>query len=362
MDIYDTLYMLAAVNEIEPEQSFYKPRYFPTDQSIDVFGTSKVLIDYKENNHRAATFVMPRIGALPVGRDGYSTYELEPPYIGVSKPLTIEQMTRRGFGESILSTLTPADRENSYLMGDLQDLSDRITRREEWLACQTMLDNGCTMRHYSDNPDVYDDVDVQFYDGDDNPALFTPESAWTHTVKNDDGTLTIGNWYYDICEMIRMLTRRGRPATELLVSNDVGEFLQEDFWILMMMDNRRSEYGAINPDALTEYVTSLGTFNFGGRRLDILVNDGTFEDFDGTETPYLAEGSAIVTAPGCGKGLYGAVTQMEQDGHFHSYAGTRVPQHIFTIRPPVKEVQVVSRPLLVPKTGSPWTVAKNVFD
>ncbi|MCC8080166.1 MAG: major capsid protein [Oscillospiraceae bacterium] len=361
MTIYDTLYMLAAVEEIAPEQNFYKSRYFPTNQALDVFGTSKVLIDYKENNHRAAPFVMPRIGALPVGRDGFSTYELEPAYIGVSKPLTLDHLTRRGFGESILSTKTPADRANALLMSDLKDLGDRITRTEEYLACQTMLDNGTVMRHQSDDPDVYEDVEVKFYDSDDNPALYTPSEAWTHTVKNDDGTLTVGNWYYDIINMVKMLTHRGRPATDLIVSNDVGNFLQEDYWILSMMDNRRSEYGALNPQELTPYVTQLGSFNFGGRRLNILVNDGTFEAQDGTETPYLDEGSAIVTAPDCGKGLYGAVTQLETDGQFHTYAGERVPQHIFTIRPPVKEVHLVSRPLFVPKTSSPWTAAKDVF-
>ena len=47
---------------------------------------------------------------------------------------------------------------------------------------------------------------------------------------------------------------------------------------------------------------------------------------------------------------------------FRSYAGTRVPQHIFTLRPPVKEAQLTSRPLLVPKRKSPWSVAKKVFD
>ena len=357
MNIYDTLYMLAAVNELTPEPTFFKRRYFPTDMDLDVFGTSKVLADYKENGRKAAPFVLPRIGALPVGRGGFSTFELEPGNISISKPLTIDQLMKRGFGESILSTATPEDRAARLLMGDLSDLSARITRTEERLACETMLNNGCIMRHQSDDPDIFEDVPVQFYEGDDNPALFTPQKPWEHSVDEH----TPGNWYWDIVEMVKMLTKRGRPATDLLLGNEVGTFLMEDPWIQYMMDNRRADYGAINPEALTEYVTSLGRFNFMGRRLEIFVNDGTFEDHTGAETPFLDAGSVVVTAPNCGKGLYGAVTQKEMDNKWHTHAGTRVPNHISTIVPPADETVCSSRPLFVPKTVCPWTSAKNVL-
>lgn len=357
MNIYDTLYMLAAVEELTPEPTFFKRRYFPTDVDMDVFGTSKVLADYKENSRKAAPFVIPRIGALPVGRGGFSTYELEPGNISISKPLTIDQLTKRGFGESIMSNVTPEMRARRMLMGDLSDLSARVSRTEEWLACETMLNNGCVMRHQTDDPEIYEDVPVQFYDGENNPALFTPAAAWEHGVDEH----TPGNWYYDIIQMVKMLTNRGKPATDLIVSNDVGNFLMEDPWVQYMMDNRRAEYGAINPESLTEYVTSLGRFNFGGRRLEIFVNDGTFEDETGKDTPFLADGSVIVTAPNCGKGLYGAVTQKEMDNQWHTYAGTRVPNHLSTVVPPADETVISSRPLLVPKTVCPWTSAKKVF-
>lgn len=361
MDIYDTLYMLAAVEQLDPEPNFFKRRYFPTNTDMDVFGTSKVLADYREGNRKAAPFVMPRIGALPVGRGGFSTYELEPGNISISKPLTIDQLNKRGFGESLMSQATPAERARRLLMGDLSDLSARITRREEWLACDTMLNNGTIMRHVSDDPDIYEDVPVQFYDGTNNPGAFTPDTAWTHSKRHTDGTWEMGNWYKDIVSMIKMLVTRGRPARDLVVANDIGNFLQEDPWVLYMMDNRRSEYGAINPEALTEYVTSLGNFNFGGRRLNVLVNDGTFEELDGTDKPFLEKGSAIVTAPDCGRGLYGAVTQKEMDNQWHSYAGMRVPNHISTIKPPMDETECSARPLFVPKTPTPWIAAKNVF-
>ena len=76
---------------------------------------------------------------------------------------------------------------------------------------------------------------------------------------------------------------------------------------------------------------------------------------------YLDADSVIVTAPACGKGLYGAITQLETDGEYHTYAGKRVPQHLFTIKPPVKETQVAASPLMVPKRKNPWCAAKKVL-
>lgn len=298
---------------------------------------------------------------MSIAREGFSTYELEPGNISISIPLTADQLQNRGFGEALMSTMTPADRARMLLIGDLKELSSRISRTEEWLAIKTMLDNGCVMRHQTETPDIYQDVKVQFYDGTDNPALFTPTAKWTHSKKNTDGSWTIGTWYYDVCAMIKMLTSRGLPARELLLAADVGDFIMEDPWVMEVLDNRRMEMGRIEPKELTEYVTNPGTFNFKGRKLDILVSDGTFEDENGTDTPYVPNGTAIVTAPDCGKGLYGGVTQLEQDGNFHTYAGTRVPQHIFTVRPPAKETQMTSRPLFVPKRKSPWSVAKGVL-
>lgn len=361
MNIYDTYYMLAAVEEVRPEHTFFKRRYFPTSIETDVFGTTKVLADFKKTSQKRAPFVIPRIGAIPVGRDGFDTYELEPANISLSMPLTLEHLKQRGFGESIMSGKTPEERAKHFLMSDLAELNGRIERSEELLAINTMLENGSTMRHQTDKEGVYEDVGVKFYDGEDNPAKFTPSANWSHSKKNTAGDWVMGTWYKDIVAMVKMLTSRGCPARDLLVAQDVGDFIAEDPWVMAMLDNRRVEMGRIDPKELDEDVTDLGVFTFGGRKLEILISNGTYEEGD-ADVPYMPNGSVIVTAPGCGKGLYGAVSQMESDGNFHTHTGRRIPQHIWTMRPPTKEVQLTSRPLFVPVQISPWSTAKVTLD
>lgn len=361
MNIYDTYYMLGAVQEIPREHTFLRNRYFPTNESRDIFGTSRVLADFKEKGQKRAPFVIPRIGSIPGTRDGFNTFELEPANIAVSMPLTLDQLQGRGFGEGLMSNKTPAERARGLLMEDLAELSLRISRTEELLAVQTILDNGAIMLHRTDREDVSVPVGVHFYDGESNPALYTPTLPWTHSTYSD-GIWTPGSWYNDICAMIKFLTSHGRPVTELLVASDVGDFLMEDGWVLSMLDNRRVEMGGIEPGVLNEDVYSIGRLNFKGRVLPILVETGSYEDeMTGDDTPFIPLGTVIAIAPNVGRGLYGAVTQLEKDGEYHTYAGMRVPQHIFTMRPPTKETQLTSRPLFVPKRANPWCVAKNVL-
>lgn len=359
MDIYSTYYMLAAVEELPIEHTFFRSRYFPTDNAMDVFGTSRVLADFREGTQKKAPFVIPRLGALPVGRDGFSTYELEPANISISMPLTIDQLTRRNFGESIMSTATPADRARRLLVGDLATLSAMISRSEELLAVQTILDNGAVMRHQTENPDIYEDIGVHFYDGESNPALFTPANNWTHSSKSGE-TWTIGNWYSDMCAMVARLTKKGRPVREFVVSPDVADFLLADGWVQSVLDNRRMEMGGIEPSALDEFTYVLGTLNFKGRKLPIIVNDGTYENDAGQDTAFLPNGTVIATAPGCGRGLYGAHTRMTENGEWETIAGKRIPDHIFTRRPPANEVELTARPLFAPNRANPWCVAKNI--
>ena len=365
VDIYDTMYMLQAVRLLPPEHTFFKARYFPTNQSLDVFTTSKVLVDFKQETLRLAEFTHPDFGPVAVGRDGFATYELEPANISISRPLTLAQLERRGFGESILSTATPADRARLLLAGDLDELNKRISRTEEKLAIDTMIGNGATIKqrinNTGDDAKDFEDLEVKFYDDVKNPTEYTLKAKWTHSTKTGD-QWKIGSWYYDIANMAKTLTRSGNPATEVIVSADIAQFLLEDPWVIEMADNRRIELiNPINPAELTDFVYELFTINFLGKALRILVSDGTYVDAKGKDQPYMPAETVIVTAPNCGKGLYGAVTQMDEAGNIQTYTGTRVPMYFFTRKPPMKEVILTTKPLFVPVRPNPWMVAKKVL-
>lgn len=352
MNIYDTYYMLVAVREMPPVHTFFRDRYFPTDEMHDIFGTAKVIVDYKEGDHKLAPFVVPEVGGLPVARRGFETHEIEPANISLTRPLTIDNLRKRGFGEALMSKLTPEDRAKAYLLSDLRELDEYISNREEWMCAKTILDNGCTMIHKTDNPDVTETVKARFYTEDQNPAIYTPAGDWDSTDYD---------WMKDVAVMAKLLTKRGLPATDLVISPDVSEFIMNDERVQKMLDNRRMELGRIKPGELANGATYIGTLNFYGKLLDIIEADETYEDDKGKDVAHLPDGTVVVTAPGCGHMMYGGVTQIEKDEEFHTYAAKRVPLYTATMKPPVKETQLTSKPLAAPLRKNPWIVSKNVF-
>ncbi|MCL2487355.1 MAG: major capsid protein [Oscillospiraceae bacterium] len=353
MNIYDTYFMLAAVREMPLMRRFFRDRYFPTNTNLDIFGSARVLVDFYEGNKRLAPFVMPRIGGVSILRDAFQTFELEPPNISLRRTLTVDNLKTRGFGEALNSQMTPADRESMLLLEDMRVLSDRITRREEWMAAKTMINNGCVMRHITDREDVtFEEINAQFFSGTDNPALYTPSYPWY------DGD---PRWRDDVRAMAKSLSQRGLPAADLIIAPDVESFIMRDEWLLKLLDNNRVEIGRIAPNELPNGTTFLGSINFGGILLNIIVSEETYEDEYDNIVTYLPAGTVIVTAPGCGHCIYGGVTQMEADEQFYTHAAARVPMFFADRRHGTKEVILTSKPLMAPKRANPWMVAKNVF-
>ena len=352
IDIYSTYYMLMSVREMPPVQTFFLSRYFPTNAATDLFSTNEVLVEYKDGSKKMAPFVVPRAGGVSILRDGFETWKFEPPNIAPSRPLNIDELQKRNFGEALYSQQTPAQRESFLLMDDMEELGKRITRREEWMAIQTILNNGCVMRHISDKADKYEEKEVRFYLEDSNPAVYTPYDEW------DD---TDGNFFSDVAAMANILVDRGLSATDLVVSADVGDFILNLEKVQKLLDLRNYNVGSIEPRKLPEGTVSLGTLNFSGHLLDILVNRETYEDDSGSTQKYLPNGTAMVLAPNCGRTLYGAVTQMESDESFHTYMGKRIPKYDADKKHNSREVVLTSKPLCMPNNKNPWVVAKNVL-
>lgn len=181
LDFFST-YMLMAINEeIVPKQTFFHDRYFPTS-SGDIFAADKVLTEYRDGDRKMAAFVAPRVGDIPVARRGYEIHEYQPAYIGISRDLTIDDLQKRGFGEALYPGSSKAERAARILLQDQTDLENRIIRREEWMAVQTMINNACDMQEYIDAKTQGEALRVQFYDTA-SDHTYTVSKTWD----NQDG-------------------------------------------------------------------------------------------------------------------------------------------------------------------------------
>ena len=94
----------------------------------------------------------------------------------------------------------------------------------------------------------------------------------------------------------------------------------------------------------------------------VISYDETYEDAEGTLQSYIPSGCGIMTAPGAGRTVYGAVTQLEQaDGEFHTYAKNRVPKYVANADGNVRTLTLSARPLMVPNNKNTFISAKSLL-
>ena len=70
-----------------------------------------------------------------------------------------------------------------------------------------------------------------------------------------------------------------------------------------------------------------GTLNFRGYTLNLISVDETYVDSTDKEQSYFPKTDAVITAPGCGHLMYGAITQINYGDTIQStISGRRVPK------------------------------------
>lgn len=354
LNFFDNYVLQAITEEIVPQASFFRDRYFPTEEG-DIFAADKVLTEYQKGDRKMACFVAPRVGDIPVERRGYAIHEYQPAYIAPSRLLTIDDLRKRGFGEAIFPGSTPSERAARLQLRDLTDLDRRILRREEWMAVQTMINNGCTMQEYVDANTAGEQNVVLFYD---------TTSDHTYTVGGTKWDDVGGDFFGDVRAMCNMLAKRGLPAVDLVLGTDAADAILGIQEVRDLLDkNSGIITGEINQSIAYPGVTRMGTLNFGGFHLTLWAVSESYEADDGTDTPYFPAKSAMVTAPGCGHMMYGQITQMNFGStEFSTVAAKRVPKFVVDQDRDIRKIRLGARPLAAPKNYCPYIYAANAVN
>ncbi len=344
INIYQTQTMIAAMQLIPKRPTFLRDRYFETSNE-DMFVTEDVLIEYKdEKSRKMAPFVMPKKGGIAVPRDGYRTERLTPPYIAPERTLTVDDLKKKQFGETLFSQQSPAAREGQILKNDLIDLNEMIDTSEECMSSQTLFNNGYSFRQYADKygSSEYEEYEIHFYDGDQNTAVYVPSAPWSR--KND---VIIS----DLHVIAKMLKNRGLRASDVIFGDDVADVLINNEYIQKLLDNRRLNLADINPQQLPDGATSYGKINCMGIMLELICYSEEYVDIDDGKTKsFVPQGKITVTAPKMGRCMYGAITQMEEsDKQYYTYVNKRVPHITYNTHDSVRTLAQKARPMIVPK-------------
>jgi hypothetical protein len=348
-NFYETHTLLMAVQQLTPAETFLRDRYFPTNDVSDIFATDDVLVEYRDGSKKLAPFVAPRKGGVTILRNGYHMERYTPPFVAPKRPLSIDDLKKRGFGEALFTQLTPEQRQQALILKDVDEMGEFISRREEAMAAEVMLTNGCIMKHIADDIDESDEMEIRFYSEPSNPAKYTVTTKWNQPnakILKDVGAMT------------RLLIKKGLRAAELLCAPDVTDTVINDPEIQKLLDIKNYNLGMVEPEELPNGAAVVARLNVNGRIISIISYDETYTDDDGNDKLYIPSGKCILTAPGAGRTLYGAVTQVEQsDGEFHTHTGRRVPKYVSSAEGNTRSLTISSRPLLIPNNKNPFIVA-----
>lgn len=352
LNFFDTYVLMAITEEIVPQPSFFRDRYFPTGDG-DIFAADKVLTEYRKGDRKLAAFVSPRVGDIPMDRRGYSIHEYQPAFIAPSRLLTEDDLRKRGFGEALYPGMNRAQRAARLQLEDMRDMDLRIRRREEWMCAQTMIHNACSMQEYVDATTKGDVLYVQFYD-EASEHIYTVANLWNSAS---------GDFFGDVRAMCRQLSRRGLRAADLVLGTDVADAILDMEKVQSLLDKNSGIIIGQIDQTLTQYdgVTVMGVLNFGGFKLTLICCDETYVDDNDVEQKYFPATSAMVTAPGCGHLMYGQITQINHgDVDFSTHAAQRVPKFVLDQPNDIRKLRLGTRPLAAPHNYSPYIYAANV--
>ena len=223
------------------------------------------------------------------------------------------------------------------------------------MCAQTMLDNGCTMQEMIDNQTKGDMKVVKFYNpGHENDHIYVPAAKW-----NEEG----GKFFEDVAAMCDMLSSRGLASADLLLGADTYNAVLDLEKVQRLLDKNSGIIVGQIEEQLSPYhgVVYGGTLNFKGHKLNLISVDETYVDDEGKVRPQFPKTDALVTAPGCGHLMYGAITQINYGDTKHTtIASRRVPKFSLNQENDLRKTILKARPLAAPHNYCPWIRVKNV--
>ena len=342
IDIHSTRTMMAAIEKMMPVNTFFMDTFFGAPET---FPTEDVDVDFRKGKRKMAPFVAPRVGGITMDRQGFVTRNYKFPRIAPQRVLTKDDISKRLAGENVYSRTTPEQRSQQLLGKDLQELDEYITRREEWMCREVLINGKCVMKGIIDDKSE-ETVDMEVDYSFTNKETLTATAKWDQATSKKLSDLT--RWRKSVIQ------KTGQAPTVCVMSSDVAELFISDTAVQNMFDKNKIKVGDITPVVINPAVTFIGRIVSLG--LDLYSYDEWFVDDAGIEQPMMPEKTLILARPKMARRLYGAITQMEK-GEYYTYEGTRVPKVWADDNNDVKMVKVSGRPLPVPEDVDDWYVA-----
>lgn len=343
-DILDTYDLVAVRDDLEPVSTYWLDLCFP---NLHQSQSDKIIFEDIDRSKRLAPFVMPNVQGQPMINRGTSIQAFSPAYLKPKNALDINQMIRRRVGGPIGGPRNDlAARRDALIAQTLADHEEMITRREEWMACEAIVKGQVTV--YGEN---YPSVTIAFGRNPANTKTLTTTRRWTVANAATSTPITdIQGW------ALEMQRRSGRILTRITLTPAAVQGLYASQQVQRMLETRRGSTLTLETARVDgQNVLSLGTLP--GTGVELYQYFETYENNQGEEVPYVADGTIVLTGDVQGYRAYGAI--MDDDANYAPL--TRFPSMWKQKDPSGIFMMTQSAPLMIPlRTDA--TMSVNVAD
>jgi len=199
-----------------PVNTFFRDTFF---NNVDTQPTEQIDVDFRKGKRKMAPFVAPRVGGITMDRQGFTTRSYTPPKIAPQRVLTKDDISNRAMGENVYSTRTPEERAAQILGKDLSELDEMITRREEWMCREIIINGKCVMKGYVDDKDsntIDQEIDYSFT----NKETLIGDALWNLSTSKKLADLK--RW------RLAVIKKTGKAPTVCIMSSDVADLFLAD--------------------------------------------------------------------------------------------------------------------------------------
>jgi len=280
IDIFQTRVMVAAMRQEKKTGRFLLDTLF---SRVDTHDTETVDIDIIKGKRRMAPFQTPRVEGKLVEKLGFTTNSYKPAYIKPKKVLEASEIIEnRTAGQNVYAMQTPQQRATLKLAQELNELEDMITRREEWMCAQQLV-NG-----YVDV--VGDGVNyrVDFNLDPNHKVVLAGTDIWTDTAAEPNK---------DLATWARLISKDAGVSANMLIGNSttIGTYIEHPN-VKESLNTRRIDLGMIKPEDLGDGVSYFGQIAVDGKVLDVYSYDEWYVDDAGVERSMIPDGQVVLTS------------------------------------------------------------------
>lgn len=287
--------------------TFFKGREYPP--------TSTVEFDFRRGRRKMAPFVAPLVGGKVMERQGYETRFFKAPRIAPVRALRTPDLEPRLMGETIYSGRTESDRAAELIAEDSEFLDDAITRREEWMCREVLINGKITVTAENGYQQVINFLEYGY------PAATTSNHEPITTKWDQAGSDPLKD--LETARQNTIKVSGVAPNVALFGTNAASVFVR-NAQVQTLLDNRRFELGAIQPIIQSDSVIRFGIVP----GLELYSYSEYFEDDAGTLFPMLPPDLVMLLSTNVqNKIVYGAFTQLEDAKmkKFVTYQASRIP-------------------------------------